>query len=149
MTKAKPEITLTPTMPASITKLVKGHQLQSSCSSTPSESVTVTKTNISKTGNYYGGSGTKTGSATGSASATSGSSSYPFYPSLASMTSLSPTLAMNSNYLLQNLLLGKMQQIANSAAAATVSATTSATTASLPTQPLPAQALSLPPTTNK
>ena len=37
--------------------------------------------------------------------------SYPFYNSLATMAGMSPSLAMNSNYLLQNLLLGKMQQV--------------------------------------
>jgi hypothetical protein len=37
--------------------------------------------------------------------------SYPFYSSLATMAGMTPSLAMNSNYLLQNLLLGKMQQI--------------------------------------
>jgi hypothetical protein len=158
LTKSKPEITLTPTMPASITKLVKGHSNfgghggHHGSTSVAGSGVTVTKTNI-KTPNYqlqasnnsniqnYGNS-----SNTSSSSATA-AASYPFYPSLASMTSLSPTLAMNSNYLLQNLLLGKMQQIAsNSAASATPASTTSVSSnmASLPTQPLPAQALSLP-----
>ena len=139
LTKSKPEITLTPTMPASITKLVKGSTTQATTSS--SSGVTVTKTSVKTPSGYP--------------SATTGSSQYPFYPSLAaSMTSLSPTLAMNSNYLLHNLLLGKFQQIANSSTGSNTkptdsysSATPANTTAmatALPTHPLPAQTLSLP-----
>jgi len=111
LTKSKPEITLTPTMPASITKLVKG-QTSNSTSGTNngSSGVTVTKTSV-KAPSYPASSAGSNSSAAQAAAAASG---YPFYPSLASMTSLSPTLAMNSNYLLHNLLLGKFQQIANS-----------------------------------
>lgn len=81
-----------------------------------------------------------------------GTSSNPyssFYPSLATMSNLNPsTLAtMNSNYLLQNLLLGKMQQMASSTTTSTTSSSTSSSPLSFPTQPLPAsQALSLPAT---
>ncbi len=147
LTKSKPEITLTPTMPASITKLVKG-QYNGVSSSTSTNSngggVTVTKTSV-KAPSYP------------NSSSSSSSSSYPFYPSLAaSMTSLSPTLAMNSNYLLHNLLLGKFQQIASGASSSSSNGTTSvasvtaasnggsSTAAALPTHPLPAQTLSLP-----
>ena len=82
--------------------------------------------------------------------------SYPFYSSLATMAGMTPSLAMNSNYLLQNLLLGKMQQIvsassgstpvANAKTSASSVATLSVPATSLPTQPLPAQSLSLPAT---
>lgn len=81
---------------------------------------------------------------------------YPFYSSLATMASMTPSLAINSNYLLQNLLLGKMQQIvsASSGSTAAVTTKTSASTiatlsvpaTSLPTQPLPAQSLTMQPT---
>ena len=79
-------------------------------------------------------------------------SPYSFYPSLAAMAGLSPSSLsqMNSNYLLQNLLLGKMQQIASAASSSSATAaTTTATTTSaspatssssslaFPTQPLP------------
>ena len=87
------------------------------------------------------------------------SNPYSFYPSLASMANLTPsTLAtMNSNYLLQNLLLGKMQQMVSVTStntttsvstAATASSSNSSSPLSFPTQPLPAQALSLPSATN-
>ena len=83
--------------------------------------------------------------------------SYPFYSSLATMAGMSPSLAMNSNYLLQNLLLGKMQQIvsASSSSVQTPSIVTTKTSSpsavgllsvhstSLPTQPLPAQSLTM------
>ena len=147
LTKAKPEITLTPTMPASITKLVKGQS--GSPVGAPvtgvngSSAVTVTKTSVNKQQQQNSYPNTAVNS-----------TGYPFYPSLAaSMTSLSPTLAMNSNYLLHNLLLGKFQQIANNTTTASSSSTATPTTATppttsssmaLPTHPLPAQALSLP-----
>ena len=161
LTKAKPEITLTPTMPASITKLVKGSNgSYSSTSSTTSSGVTVTKTNV-KAPSYptSAASNIPASTANGYSAAAASAAAYPFYPSLASMASLSPTLAMNSNYLLQNLLLGKFQQIANSSSGSnkegstTTSANTTSSTAAasnvsssmaLPTHPLPAQALSLP-----
>ena len=172
LTKSKPEITLTPTMPASITKLVKGHNNSnnsSSGSNNGSSGVTVTKTSV-KAPSYPASSASGGGSAAAQAQAAA-ASAYPFYPSLASMTSLSPTLAMNSNYLLHNLLLGKFQQIANSSNSASTASTaspasastaaggngnggaagsTTSTTvssqnmASLPTHPLPAQALTMP-----
>ena len=163
LTKAKPEITLTPTMPASITKLVKGTAVSNNGLS--NSGVTVTKTSV-KAPNYPSASSNGIMPATSTASSNNGYSSaaaaasYPFYPSLASMASLSPTLAMNSNYLLQNLLLGKFQQIANSSSNSSSSNNTqsssSASTANngastsvssnmaLPTHPLPAQTLSLP-----
>merc|ERR1712079_670370 len=163
LTKAKPEITLTPTMPASITKLVKGTGASNNGLSAASNSgMTVTKTSVKAT-NYPSASSNGIMPATSTASSNNGYSSaasYPFYPSLASMASLSPTLAMNSNYLLQNLLLGKFQQIANSSSNSSSSNNTqsssSASTANngastsvssnmaLPTHPLPAQTLSLP-----
>ena len=173
LTKSKPEITLTPTMPASITKLVKGHNNSnnsSSGSNNGSSGVTVTKTSVKAPS--YPASSASGGSGSAAAQAQSAAASaYPFYPSLASMTSLSPTLAMNSNYLLHNLLLGKFQQIANSSNSASTASTaspasastavggsgnsgaagsTTSTTvssqnmASLPTHPLPAQALTMP-----
>ena len=169
LTKSKPEITLTPTMPASITKLVKGHNNSNnstSGSNNGSSGVTVTKTSV-KAPSYPASSASGgAGSAAAQAQAAA-ASAYPFYPSLASMTSLSPTLAMNSNYLLHNLLLGKFQQIANSSNSASTASTaspasastaggsgaagsTTSTTvssqnmASLPTHPLPAQALTMP-----
>ena len=173
LTKSKPEITLTPTMPASITKLVKGHNNSnnsSSASNNGSSGVTVTKTSVKAPS--YPASSASGGSGSAAAQAQSAAASaYPFYPSLASMTSLSPTLAMNSNYLLHNLLLGKFQQIANSSNSASTASTaspasastaaggngnggaagsTTSTTvssqnmASLPTHPLPAQALTMP-----
>ena len=171
LTKSKPEITLTPTMPASITKLVKGHNNSnnsSSGSNNGSSGVTVTKTSV-KAPSYPASSASGGGSAAAQAQAAA-ASAYPFYPSLASMTSLSPTLAMNSNYLLHNLLLGKFQQIANSSNSASTASTaspasastaagggnggaagsTTSTTvssqnmASLPTHQLPAQALTMP-----
>ena len=162
LTKAKPEITLTPTMPASITKLVKGSNgsYSSSNSTTTSSGVTVTKTNV-KAPSYptSAASNIPASTANGYSAAAASAAAYPFYPSLASMASLSPTLAMNSNYLLQNLLLGKFQQIANSSSSnkdgstTTAANNTSSTAASasnvsssmaLPTHPLPAQTLSLP-----
>ena len=171
LTKSKPEITLTPTMPASITKLVKGHNNSnnsSSGSNNGSSGVTVTKTSV-KAPSYPASSASGGGSAAAQAQAAA-ASAYPFYPSLASMASLSPTLTMNSNYLLHNLLLGKFQQIANSSNSASTASTaspasastaagggnggaagsTTSTTvssqnmASLPTHPLPAQALTMP-----
>ena len=102
------------------------------------------------------------------AAAAAATASYPFYPQLASMANqLSPStlsnldkaLSSNANYLLQNLLLGKigqMQQIASgstasnaptSPALATSAANSTTITlpaSSLPTQPIPAQALALP-----
>jgi hypothetical protein len=98
------------------------------------------------------------------AAAAAAAASYPYYPQLASMTNqLSPStlsnldkaLSSNANYLLQNLLLGKigqMQQIASSSAPSSSASILSAANStnlslpasSLPTQPIPAQALSLP-----
>ena len=173
LTKSKPEITLTPTMPASITKLVKGHNNSnnsSSGSNNGSSGVTVTKTSV-KAPSYPASSASGGGGSAAAQAQAAAASAYPFYPSLASMTSLSPTLAMNSNYLLHNLLLGKFQQIANSSNSASTASTaspasastaaggggnggaagsTTSTTvssqnmASLPTHPLPAQALTMP-----
>ncbi len=75
-----------------------------------------------------------------------------FYPSLASMGINSTTLAsMNSNYLLQNLLLGKMQQMVSTTATSSTSTSSSSASSSplsFPTQPIPAQALSIPSTTS-
>ena len=81
---------------------------------TASSGVTVTKTSV-KAPNYPSSAASAASSniPASTSNGYSSASSYPFYPSLASMASLSPTLAMNSNYLLQNLLLGKFQQIAN------------------------------------
>jgi len=71
---------------------------------------------------------------------------FAYYPSLATMAGLNPSLStLNSNYLLQNLLLGKMQQMASTATTGhTTASTSSSGTSSLsfPTQPIPAQALS-------
>ena len=103
------------------------------------------------------------------AAAAAAAAAYPFYPQLASMANqLSPSTlsnldkalaSSNANYLLQNLLLGKigqMQQSANGSAStnsatasspiasAANSTTLSLPASSLPTQPIPAQALTLP-----
>lgn len=172
LTKAKPEITLTPTMPASITKLVKGSSQNASsfstsataAASTTSSGVTVTKTSV-KAPSYPTSQAAISNIPASTANGYAASAAaYPFYPSLASMASLSPTLAMNSNYLLQNLLLGKFQQIAaNSGSSGSKDGSSGLTTSStangsanagsasnvsssmaLPTHPLPAQTLSLP-----
>ena len=153
LSKKQATVTLNTPLPASITKITKqsalngGGSLDLSTKVTPTSSSAATTLSLPLTPNYS-----------------------QLYPSLASLSGLSSNsnLAMSSNYLLQNLLLGKMQQIAAAsggdpaavaaaAAAAGVSlASTSTTTASssssngslsFPTQPLPAQALSLPATT--
>ena len=100
------------------------------------------------------------------AAAAAAAAAYPFYPQLASMANqLSPStlsnldkaLSSNANYLLQNLLLGKIGQMQQNATGGTTSssaaspvastansATLSLPASSLPTQPIPAQALTLP-----
>ncbi len=115
---------LTTPLPASITKLAKA--------SSSSAGVTAAT------------------SSTSNLSITSVPTSYSsFYPSLSSMGLNPSTLAtMNSNYLLQNLLLGKMQQLVSSGATTATAATSTTSSSassplSFPTQPLPAQALSL------
>jgi hypothetical protein len=150
-------VTLNPPLPASISRLAK-QPLQANGGGSLDLSKAAAAVSMPNMTNY-----------TSSSSTSSPSSS--FYPSLASLSSLnsSTALAMNSNYLLQNLLLGKMQQIAaasggdsNAIAAAVAAAsmtstgttTTSSSSAassplSFPTQPLPAaQALSFPATTS-
>ena len=111
---------------------------------------------------------TASGKESQAAAAAAAAAAYPLYPQLASMANqLSPSvlsnldkaLSSNANYLLQNLLLGKigqMQQNAtgsnttNSATASSPiassanSTTLSLPASSLPTQPIPAQALALP-----
>ena len=107
---------------------------------------------------------TCTNASQAAAAAAAAAAQYPFYPQLASMANqLSPStlsnldkaLSSNANYLLQNLLLGKigqMQQIASSSAPSSLpsistsvnSTTLSLPASSLPTQPIPAQALALP-----
>ena len=111
---------------------------------------------------------TTSGKESQAAAAAAAAAAYPLYPQLASMANqLSPSvlsnldkaLSSNANYLLQNLLLGKIGQMQQNA---TGSATTNSVTASssiassansttlslpassLPTQPIPAQALALP-----
>ena len=113
-------------------------------------------------------SGKESNASQAAAAAAAAAASYPFYPQLASMANqLSPStlsnldkaLSSNANYLLQNLLLGKigqMQQIATGTttsnstdASSSISSIANSTTlslpaSSLPTQPIPAQALALP-----
>lgn len=146
LTKTKPIIN-TP-LPATITKLVKSHT-----------GVDLSGKNLKSSHHQQQPINTSVAAATSQSplpnfSLPTAPTSYPFYPSLASMATLSPSLAMNSNYLLQNLLLGKMQQIV-SASSATLSqssvtmaktvqnpvTTLSIPASSLPTHPLPAQAL--------
>ena len=152
LSKKQATVTLNTPLPASITKITKqtavngGGSLDLSTKAATSSSAATTLS-LPLTPNYS-----------------------QLYPSLASLSGLSSNsnLAMSSNYLLQNLLLGKMQQIAAAsggdpaavaaaAAAAGVSLASTSTTASssssngslsFPTQPLPAQALSLPSTTS-
>jgi len=87
----------------------------------------------------YGMSGTPT-----SAAASNLFSSY--YPSVGNMAGLSPSTlsALNSNYLLQNLLLGKIHQLASAVTTASINTPSIASLSnalSFPTQPLPAQSL--------
>jgi hypothetical protein len=99
LTKSKGTTALTTQLPASITKMVKNHS----------------GVDLSSKNNKAQNQGQM--SAAGSAqnlpnfSLPTAPTSYPFYNSLATMAGMSPSLAMNSNYLLQNLLLGKMQQV--------------------------------------
>ncbi len=146
-------VTLNTPLPASITKLVKqqsatngGGSLDLSAKTSSAPSTSGANVSLPNSPNY--------------------SSFYPNLASLSSSLNSSTALAMNSNYLLQNLLLGKMQQIAaasggdpaaiSAAAAALANTATTSTAASsagsgsslsFPTQPLPAQALSLPAST--
>ena len=148
LTKTKAEISVLNTpLPASISKLVSGKVSMNGIggvdltTSTNGASVSSSSFNLPNAA-----------AAAAAAPNVSSSASNPyssFYPSLASIAGLTPsTLAtMNSNYLLQNILLGKMQQIASAAATTTTSSSTSSSTSSplsFPTQPIPAQALSIP-----
>ena len=146
LTKSKTTTTLNMPLPATITRMVKSHsgvdlsgKMNNVTNPVPNNLQTIQSQNLQ---NF---------------SLPNTPTSYPFYSSLATMAGMSPTLAMNSNYLLQNLLLGKMQQIvsASSSSVPTPSiittktsssgiATLSVPTTSLPTQPLPAQSLAMP-----
>ncbi len=143
LTKSKPLNTLNTQMPATITKLVKSHT-GVDLSSAGKNNKTTNQVSATPTTNLP------------NFTLPTAPTSYPFYSSLATMAGMSPSLAMNSNYLLQNLLLGKMQQIV-SASSSSVSqpsivtaktspssgATLSVPATSLPTHPLPAQSLSM------
>jgi hypothetical protein len=135
------------TSPATITKLVKSHAGGVDLSGKNNKSAASTAGNAASAGTNLPNFTLPTAP-----------TSYPFYSSLATMAGMTPSLAMNSNYLLQNLLLGKMQQIvsassgSSAAPASVVTAKTSPSSVatlslpatSLPTQPLPAQSLTMP-----
>lgn len=99
LTKSKAGTTLNTQLPATITKLVKnpsGVDLSSKNSKAQNQGQISAAGSAQNLPNF---------------SLPTAPTSYPFYNSLATMAGMSPSLAMNSNYLLQNLLLGKMQQV--------------------------------------
>ena len=139
LTKSSKTADYSAPLPASISKLVKTTDATLDLSSSSKIGSTVTLIPA-----------TTSSSSPTAAAPVSSDSNYPgFYPSLATMATLGGSSA--SNYLLQNILLGKIQQIAASGSpptststkASPASTTTINLSSSLPTHPIPAQSLTL------